>query len=80
MRVKVFPEAEQNMEQIYLFCFRKFGKKVALETRTDIRHQVSLLGPNPHLGPIEPLLSHRPETWRSLVVHPHLKAIYLIGQ
>lgn len=80
MRVKIFPETEQNMNQIYLFCFQKFGEKVALETRTDIRRQLMLLGPNPHLGPIEPLLNHRPETWRSLVVHPHLKAIYLIGQ
>lgn len=79
MRVKIFPETEHNMEQIYLFCFRKFGKKVALATRADIRRQLLLLGPNPHLGPIEPLLNHRPETWRSLVVHPHLKAVYLIG-
>lgn len=80
MVVKWFPEAKRNLRQISHQCSRKFGTKVAVEALQDIDHQVSLLGPNPHLGPIEPLLNHRPETWRSLVVHPHLKAIYLIGQ
>lgn len=79
MVVKIFPEAERNMNQIYLFCYRKFNKKIALEARRSIRKQLLLRGSNPHLGPIEPLLNHRPETWRSLVVHPHAKAIYLIG-
>lgn len=79
MVVQWFPESEWNLKQISRRCNHLFGKKVALETRTAIRRQVSLLGPNPHLGPIEPLLNHRPETWRSLVVHPHLKAVYLIG-
>lgn len=79
MVVKWFPESKQNLRQIANRCNYLFGSKVAKESIRSIHHQVELLGPNPHLGSIEPQLNHRPETWRSLVVHQHLKAVYLVG-
>lgn len=79
MEVKWFSFANRDLYHIRYYCEANFGKKKAKNIVTSILNTVNLLGKFPNMGPLEPLLSHRAEPWRSLVIHRNTKVIYLIG-
>ena len=55
-----------------------FGIKVAKRFYQRIKHCEVLLGLNPCMGKVEPLLVGRAYEYRSLVVHEHFKMIYRV--
>lgn len=79
MRVKWFSPAHRDLLRIRYYCESYFGKRIAQNAVVSIKHIVDSIGQFPNLGPLEPLLSHRVESWRSFVVHKNTKVIYLIG-
>lgn len=78
MEIKWFTPALDDLKHIYNRSLINFGILSANKISDQIHATISQLGIFPGLGPIEPLLNHRPEPWRSLVIHRNIKVIYLI--
>lgn len=55
-----------------------FGEKAREDFLQEVKRTDSLLGNNPYLGPMEPLLSDLPSEYRSIVVRHHNKIVYRI--
>lgn len=79
MKIRWFTPALRDLKHIKKECKKRFGDSVASQTSSKIKQTVYLLEKFPNMGPLEPLLSHRAEPWRSLVIHRNTKVIYLIG-
>ena len=79
MEVKWFSGAKDDLARLRYYCEFYFGKTSAQNIIKHVLQTVGLLGSFPEMGALEPLLDHRPETWRSLVVHKNIKVVYLIG-
>lgn len=79
MEIKWFSFANRDLYHIRYHCEANFGKTKAKDIVTSILNTVNLLGKFPDMGSLEPLLSHRAEPWRSLVIHRNTKVIYLVG-
>lgn len=80
MIVKWFPSAKRDMQFLSVYCRDYFGLVIAARVVSSVRHKINILGEYPYMGKNEPLLSHREEQWRSLVVHENTKVIYLVGE
>lgn len=80
MEVIWLTEAREQMRAVYAYGKAVFGRKVAMEFRTEIYQQAKLLADFPYLGPIETCVSDLPLSYRSLVVHRHYKLIYRIDE
>lgn len=79
MNIKWYSPALHDLQRIKNRCKSAYGTLVADHATDAIEHLVNLLAIFPNLGPLEALLSHRVESWRSFVVHKNIKVIYLIG-
>lgn len=80
MKLKWFTPALNDLKHIYNRSLINFGILLADKISDQIHATINQLGTFPGLGSIEPLLNHRPEPWRSLVIHRNVKVIYLIRQ
>lgn len=79
MQVDWKEDAEERFEEAIDYGEKKFGKIIAGKFYWDVMRQIDLLCDNPFLGKREPLLKGRSEEFRSLVIHPHYKLIYLVA-
>ena len=79
MDVKWFSGADRDLSRLRFYSEVNFGKETAIKIVLSVRQTIGLLSQFPNLGPLEPLLGHRQEAWRSLVIHRNVKVIYLIG-
>ena len=55
-----------------------FGSKANEEFLQEVQHVSDLLEDNPFLGPVEPLLAHKPQQYRSIVVSSLNKIVYYV--
>ena len=79
MRVTITGFARQQIRETARYIQIEFGRKyrdIFLQKVQNIRQYLAV---NPHLGPIEPLLSDCPVTYRSIVVTKLNKMIYRIA-
>ena len=79
MRIKVENEAKKKILQTARYIQTQFGAEANLNFREEIHHIVKLLRSNPNLGPIEPLLTDAPVTYRSIVVKHLNKIVYWVN-
>lgn len=74
-------QAETQMAKEVRYCQQHFGARVAMRFIESVDKQVKLLGLQPYMGKIEPLLIDRKRhQYRSLVIHEHFKLIHYIDQ
>ncbi|MBO4550492.1 MAG: type II toxin-antitoxin system RelE/ParE family toxin [Bacteroidaceae bacterium] len=79
MKVTITGFAKQQIRETARYIQMEFGRKyrnIFIHKVQDVRRYLAI---NPHLGPIEPLLSDCPTTYRSVVVTKLNKMIYSIA-
>ncbi|MCD7848257.1 MAG: type II toxin-antitoxin system RelE/ParE family toxin [Parabacteroides sp.] len=79
METKWFTPALRDLQHIHDRCCINFGIVRANKIADQIQATIDLLGGCPGMGPLELLLCHRAEAWRSFVIHRNVKVIYIIG-
>ena len=78
MKVNFSEKAEWRIDDTAVYVKAEFGRRAEQEFKGKVRNVVRLLRRNPYLGPIEPLLSELPGTYRSVVVTNMNKMVYRI--
>lgn len=78
MQVKWNKSARNTFDTAIGYGLTQFGEKAAADFYRQITDTEHLLAGHPHLGKTEPLLAHRKQEYRSLVVHQHYKIVYYI--
>ena len=79
MRVIITGFAKQQIRETARYIQMEFGRKyrdIFMHKVQDVRQYLAV---NPHLGPVEPLLSDCSTTYRSVVVTKLNKMIYRIA-
>lgn len=79
MVIKWTVEAEENIDKICRF-YEERSLKVAKEIFAEIHTSVKRLTAFPKMAAIEPILSHRPENFRSLLVRDLFKVVYFLNE
>lgn len=72
--------ANEDLDRLRFYCEVFFGNRSAKKIISSTMNRIDQLRTFPGMGPLEPLLNHRPEPWRSLVIHRNVKVIYLVRQ
>ncbi|WP_288734312.1 type II toxin-antitoxin system RelE/ParE family toxin [uncultured Parabacteroides sp.] len=80
MQVIWSPDAEEELENIVVYCLITFGKRMALKVYREMKHFDKLLAQNPYMGKYEVLLEKYPQKFRSFVEHEHYKLIYYVNE
>lgn len=76
MKVIWLPQAKKQLRQTALYIFKEFGKSRKDEFLKEIKEANSLIGSNPCIGKIEPILDDYPEIYRSYLVNKLNKIVY----
>lgn len=77
MRIVYSSRAVESLKNIFQFLHRK-SETAAATIQNGILDGIDRLQSFPEMAPIEPLLEDEPETFRSLVINRHYKAVYVI--
>lgn len=80
MRVVQTDSAKQQILDTARYIRREFGKKSKESFLQKVRETRRLLADNPYLGPVEPLLAERAQSYRSVVVGKLNKMVYYIEE
>lgn len=80
MRVVQTDSAKQQILDTARYIRREFGKKSKESFLQKVRETRRLLADNPYLGPVEPLLAERAQSYRSVVVGSLNKMVYYIEE
>ncbi len=80
MKVSVSSLASEEIRSIARYIQQQFGKRYRIEFRKDLEHKLRLLEENPHLGPVEPLLTNASVEYRSVVVNRLNKLVYWVNE
>ena len=80
MDLKFWPQAESQLNEIFLQGKAEFGLMVARRLVARILDSMDLLSEQPYAGKIEPYLEGRRVVYRSFVVHRHYKLIYSVDE
>lgn len=78
MRVSWSKKAGDAVVRTSVYILDKFGPKANENFLQEVRHVSELLESNPYLGPEEPLLTHKPKQYRSIVLNHQNKIVYYI--
>lgn len=78
MRVKWSPFAKQQMLQIAKYIQKEFGNKYRDNFIQKVRGSNHIIGNNPDIGKVEPLLADSPFTYHSYVLNRLNKIVYRI--
>lgn len=78
MKIELTSNARKRQEEIIRYSIEHFGINVAQRFVGKIEHSLHLLADNPQMGATEPLLAHRKENYRYLLVYPY-KIVYYIN-
>lgn len=79
-KIKWSSGANKDLDRLRFYCEIFFGNRLAKKIIASTMNKIDQLKAFPGIGPLEPLLNHRPEPWHSLVIHRNVKVIYLIRQ
>ena len=78
MRVKWTPQATGAVRQTALYIRSQFGIRKGEQFIREVHEASVMLGNNPNIGKVEPLLADRPRSYRSLVLNHLNKIVYFI--
>lgn len=78
MKVTMTDFARRQVRETAKYIQQVFGKRYRDKFLEDVKETRLLLANNPHLGPVEPLLSDSPSGYRSIVIAKLNKMIYRI--
>ena len=78
MKVIWLPQARKEVRRIGNYIRRQFGQLSYEKFKQEIREISHLLGTNPNIGIVEPLLVERTVKYHSLVMNELNKIIYFI--
>ena len=78
MKVVWMEQADEALSRTVKYVGGQFGRKAAEHLLKEAYRMGCLLEKNPHMGPIEPLMTHRATTYRSIVVNRLNKMVYRI--
>lgn len=78
MRVVLTDFARSQVRQTARYIMHEFGRKSRDKFLQEMHSIGKLLGDNPHMGAIEPLLVDLPSEYRSIVISKLNKVIYRI--
>ena len=70
--------AERDMLETAEYILSEFGETTQKKFYRDTFHTAELLGINPNMGRIEPLLADRATTYRSILVNNINKIVYAV--
>lgn len=80
MRVVLTDLAKRQIADTARYIRQEFGKKSKESFLQKVREIRLLLNGNPYLGPVEPLLAERVQSYRSVVVGKLNKMVYYIDK
>ena len=78
MRIEISDKAEARVQATAEYIKEEFGRRAEEKFKAKFREIIGLLASNPYLGPIEPLMTNRTSTYRSVVVAKVNKIVYRI--
>lgn len=78
MRIHWYKRAAAQLHQIEEYILRDFGERTRKEFMDDVEQTIQSLSDMPTLGKIDPLFSHRKETYRSIIVRRLNKVVYYV--
>ena len=78
MKVITLPQARQAIRMTALHIKQDFGRMSRDNFLAKVNEARMLLADNPYLGPVEPLLADRTQTYRSVVVGRLNKMVYYV--
>ncbi len=78
MKAKWTPYAQRQRKETARYIATVFGRKAAGNFHRNIREWVASIVRNPCIGLREPLMTERPEGFRSVVVHRNCKLVYYV--
>ncbi len=78
MRVLMTAFARRQIRETSRYIYREFGRNSRDKFLLKVDEAKRLLATNPYIGPVEPLLSNFPTTYRSMVVARLNKMVYRI--
>ena len=70
--------AEKDMLETAEYILSEFGEVTQQKFYRETFHTAELLGTNPNMGRIEPLLANRATTYRSILVNGINKIVYAV--
>ena len=77
MKIKFLIAAQEHLDDIYNHIAEK-NEQAAVNLYNDFLDEIERLQTFPQMAAVEPLLINEPQTFRSLVIRNHYKAIYYI--
>ena len=78
MRVRWNKQSKEQLIRAASYIRHEFGQESMNDFMAEMKRTNRLLEKNPHLGPVEPLLSDLPSNYRSIVVCSYNKIVYRI--
>ena len=78
MKVIWQTQAKEARDKIADYIHRQFGIKRKTRFLQEVRQTTKLMRQSPNLGPIDPLFSDRPGTYRSVIINGLSKMVYRI--
>ena len=78
MRIVITDKADARVQATAEHIEEEFGRKAERKFKAKFREAIRLLKDNPYLGPVEPLLADRTQTYRSVVVAKLNKMVYYV--
>ena len=80
MKVILSDFTKREIQETARYVRKEFGKRSKESFLQKVRETRRLLADNPYLGPIEPLLADRAQTYRSVVVGKLNKLVYYVEE
>ena len=78
MKVHWHKRAAAQLHQIEYYVLRNFGERIRHEFMDDIEQAVLSLAEMPTMGKFDPLLAHRKQGYRSIIVRRLNKIVYYV--
>ena len=70
--------AVKQLKEVAGYIENNFGKKRKNVFLSDVAHTIGLLESNPYMGALDPLLSGRAKSYRSIIINRLDKMVYYI--
>jgi plasmid stabilization system protein ParE len=78
MKILWHKRAAAQLHQVEDYVLRDFGERIRQEFMNEVEQAIISLADMPTMGRIDPLLTHRKQTYRSIIVRRLNKIVYFV--
>ncbi|MBQ8065129.1 MAG: type II toxin-antitoxin system RelE/ParE family toxin [Prevotella sp.] len=78
MKIHWHKRAAAQLHQVEEYILRDFGERIRQDFMDEVEQTTLLLADMPSMGSVDPLLAHRQQTYRSIIVRKLNKIVYYV--